>query len=1365
MTTLVIAEKPSVARDLARVLGATRKRQGYIEGNGHVVTWAVGHLVGLAQPHDIDPAWKAWTRSALPMLPAEFPLVVLEDGRDQYEIVERLLRDPRIESIIAATDAGREGELIFRYIVERAGSTKPWKRLWISSLTDEAIREGFRKLEPGSRYDPLADAARARSRADWLVGMNLSRLYSIGRRDLFSVGRVQTPTLAMVVERDRAIASFVPVPYLEVHGTFATERGSFVATYHPTKDALRRKDGRLDLPKAETARLPADGVIATSIVERAKGAVARLEVVERSTKKTPPPLLYDLTELQRDANRLFGLTAKQTLDAAQALYERHKMLSYPRTDSRHLSTDVAKTVPAIVDRIARRYLDDVDTSVLEKPLGPRFVDDAKVSDHHAIIPTGELSSLPESSSEARVFDLVCRRLLMALHPDKVEGVTTVVATVAGESFRDRYIAKGITIESPGWSRLEKKTRHRDDEPTIPGGLVEGEAANVTNVKAVEKKTQPPKPFTEGTLLTAMETAGKSLDAKELADAMRDSGLGTPATRAATLETLISRGYLVRDGKTLRATEKGSALVDNVHPQVRSAAMTGEWELRLKRMERREDGFAEFMKDIETYVASVVGENPVPGGPSAPMGPPADFESSVRGVADSSGSRSAPGSLARPSAPSPAYETSLRPASPPARPPAPMRAATPLSELPALLEKRFGFQKFRPHQREICEAVTSGKSALVVMPTGAGKSLCYQLPGIARGGTTLVVSPLIALIEDQVAKLRTMGLVAERIHSGMDRLASREVCARYLRGELDFFFLAPERLGVPGFPEMLAKRPPALIAIDEAHCISQWGHDFRPDYRMLRDRLALLAKVPTIALTATATPLVQEDILAQLGIPDADSFIFGFRRTNLAIEVVDAGAADRASLALTLLRDPARRPAIVYTSSRKDAEATTAKLASTIRAETYHAGMPAGSRSDVQRRFLAGELDVIVATVAFGMGIDKADVRTVIHAALPASVEGYYQEIGRAGRDGKPSRAILFHGARDRRTHEFFLERDYPASELLERIVKAVGKTGIARDALAAKFARETESFEKAVEKLWTHGGLSVDADDMITRGHSQWRASYDVQRAHKLEQIERMLAFTGTTTCRMRALIRHFGDTDDSGANCGLCDICAPESVAIATQREATDDEISVLEDVVAELDSKDGQSIGKIFEAIGEGRIDRSAFEAMLSAAARLDVVRVEEKSFERDGRRIVYRAAYLGDDARTWLDDGDRSGLTIIDLEAFSPSEKRGRFSKSKKPTKTTRGRTTTRTRTTSAASSSLEDLSPSDSRVVEALRVLRKLEAKRLGVPPFVVFTDKDLFAIARAAPMTETALLEIRGFGAKKVAKFGSRILRVVRESTS
>jgi DNA topoisomerase-3 len=1309
----VVAEKPSVARDIARVLGANSKGEGYLHGNGYIVTWAIGHLVALAQPHEIEPQWRAWRRELLPMLPREWPLVVSDKTKEQFETVRRVLNSPRVSRVVCATDAGREGELIFRYIYEAAECGKPVSRLWISSLTPDAIRRGFDTLKPGSQYDPLADAARGRSRADWLVGMNLSRAYSLAFGDDFSVGRVQTPTLAMLVERELAVRNFVPEDYLEVEATFHPEGAPEENTYKGTWLRDRGKDGEDKESLVQAMRLPPDGEEARRVVERARTGEARIETLAAQTQRMAPPLLYDLTELQRHANRLYGFSAQRTLDAAQALYEKHKLLSYPRTDSRHLSQDVARTLAAVVKAVEAPYREQMAAGTGERPLGRRYVDDAKVTDHHAIIPTTAPSGKAQlSPDEKKIYDLVCRRLLSAWHEDHVWSVTTIITAIRNGGIADRYHTSGSSVERVGWKVLDIALPNENAERALPPGLEQGLAQDVIDAEVLKKKTRAPKRFTEATLLTAMETAGKTLEEKELSEAMKETGLGTPATRAAIIEVLLKREYVVRKGKSLEATDKAIQLISVVHPEVKSPAMTGQWEAYLRRIERGSARLEPFLKGIEEYVTEVVGKV---------------------------------GKTAAPPRPAPASVSAVPARAPEAKP------GTPLVEI---LHDAFGFPEFRANQEKVCEAVMAGHDVLLVMPTGSGKSLCYQLPAVARGGTALVISPLIALMEDQAAKLAARGFRVACIHSGRDRAASRQACVDYLNGVLQFLYIAPERLRVNGFPEMLAKRKPSLIAIDEAHCISQWGHDFRPDYRMLGQYLPSLRPAPVIALTATATPIVQDDITVQLGLESPGRFIHGFRRDNLAVEVVEVAPSRRASLVEQLLQEETRRPAIVYTPTRQQAESVAATLNRHFPAGAYHAGLDASHRASVQQQFVAGEIEVMVATIAFGMGIDKPDIRTVIHTAMPGSLEAYYQEIGRAGRDGAPSRTILMHSYADRRTHDFFFERDYPDVKVLESIYACLGAEPVAKDEIRLKLRMDEESLDKALEKLWIHGGAQVDFAENVSRGHDRWREPYLAQVGQRQKQLDLMLRYVESNQCRMAALVRHFGDLANAEHNCGICDFCAPRDCVGQRFRPATAAEREVALRVIKALREEGVRPTGRLYSELLPGEeLSRDEFEEVLGALARSGLVRLIEATFEKDGKTIPFRKAALSRGGQAV------EGMPEPEFQMKSPPP--ASAAASKKRSRKAKG---ARRRVAAPAPRKARaepEASQVDDEVEGALRAWRLAEAKRRGVPAFRILTDRTLKELAARRPASAAELLAVPGIAISTVEKYASQIYRLVQ----
>jgi ATP-dependent DNA helicase RecQ len=693
----------------------------------------------------------------------------------------------------------------------------------------------------------------------------------------------------------------------------------------------------------------------------------------------------------------------------------------------------------------------------------------------------------------------------------------------------------------------------------------------------------------------------------------------------------------------------------------------------------------------------------------------------------------------------------------------------MPDLASLLHRTFGHSNFRANQEAVCRAATEGSDVLLVMPTGAGKSLCYQLPAIARGGTALVISPLIALMDDQAAKLSANGLRVARIHSGLSRDDSRQACRDYLDGTLNFLFIAPERMRVPGFPEMLARRKPSLIAIDEAHCISAWGHDFRPDYRTLGEHLPALRPAPIIALTATATPTVQQDIVAQLHLQDPSLFIHGFRRSNLAIEVVEMSKPRRHEFTTQLLNNAANRPAIVYAPSRKSAEELASELHRHFPAAAYHAGLEPSVRERVQQAFQSGKLEVVVATIAFGMGIDKADVRTVVHTALPASVEAFYQEIGRAGRDGLPSRTVLLHSYADRKMHEFFLERDYPPSSDLARVAQVLASHPDPTDylmpePLARSIKMDLDTFSKAIEKLIAQGAASADLAGNVRRtaatgSKESWRPGYDAQIAFRRSQLDRMAAFAETQQCRMTAVIRHFGDMADAHRPCGKCDFCSPSTTSAQTFAEPTSAQARDLRAILSALATR-STSTGKLHTELAPSLnsvSDRRAFDILLDALARAGLITLTAETFTNsEGKLLPYKKAALTHEGRS----EDASELAGVVLPATSESESAPARSRSRKSTP---GRASGNNQC--APGDVPADLTAEQKNLAAALRAWRKSEASKTGKPAFIVLSDAVLRNVAVANPQSLPELLTISGIGPNKADQFGADIIAQCRMQAS
>ena len=602
---LVIAEKPSVAKSLAAVLGAANRRDGYLEGNGWLVSWCLGHLAGLADAATYNPDYAKWRYDDLPILPESWRFTIAKDKRDQFDVLRTLLRREDVTEVVNACDAGREGELIFRTVYCLAGCTKPIRRLWISSMEDSAIREGFANLRPGSDYDGLHQAALCRAKADWLVGINATRLFSVLYHRTLNIGRVMSPTLALIVQREAEIDAFKPVPFYTVV---------------------------LELPGfSVSGERMVDKAAAQQLKTACQGGTATVKKVERKEKSEKPPALYDLTTLQRDANRLLGYTAQQTLDYLQNLYEK-KLCTYPRTDSRYLTSDMAEGLPVLVNLVANAM--PFRKGIAISCDAAAVINDKKVTDHHAIIPTrniqeADLSALPVG--ERAVLELVALRLLCAVAEPHTYAETAVMVECAGAEFS----AKGRTVKQPGWRALDAAYRaglknaepdKETEDKALPDGgrlpeLAEGQSLPVAGAAVKEGKTTPPKHYTEDTLLSAMETAGKD----EMPEDAERKGLGTPATRAGILEKLVSTGFLERKKSKkqvqLLPSHDAVSLITVLPEQLQSPLLTAEWEYRLGEIERGELAPEDFMAEITAMLKELVGTYQVIKGSEYLFAPP------------------------------------------------------------------------------------------------------------------------------------------------------------------------------------------------------------------------------------------------------------------------------------------------------------------------------------------------------------------------------------------------------------------------------------------------------------------------------------------------------------------------------------------------------------------------------------------------------------------------------------------------------------------------------------------------------------------------------------------------------------------------
>ena len=614
-----IAEKPSVARDIADVLGARDKKDGYIEGNGYQVTWTFGHLCTLKEPHEYTPNWKSWSLGSLPMIPPRFGIKLISNPtyERQFSVIENLMR--HADMIINCGDAGQEGELIQRWVMQKAGARCPVKRLWISSLTEEAIREGFVKLRDASDFQPLYEAGLSRAIGDWLLGMNATRLYTMKygqNRQVLSIGRVQTPTLALIVNRQLEIQNFVPKQYWELKTVYRDTTFSAILK-KSEEELILEAEKQKESPSAAKAKKEeenrgiepiADRERGMSLLEQIKNSPFTITNVTKKNGKEAPLRLFDLTSLQVECNKKFAFSADETLKTIQSLYEK-KVATYPRVDTTYLSDDIYPKCPGILKGLRDYETLTASLAGTTLPKSKKVFDNSKVTDHHAIIPTGQH---PQNLTdmERRVFDLIARRFIAVFYPDCLFATTTVLGEVEGIEFK----VTGKQILDPGWrvvfgtpsaqSQEEKEEKIGEEENVLPAFVVGESGPHIPDL--YEKWTQPPRPYTEATLLRAMETAGKLVDNDELRDALKENGIGRPSTRAAIIETLFKRNYIRKEKKNLVATPTGVELVQIIHEELlKSAELTGIWEKKLREIEKCTYNAGQFLEELKQMVTDVV----------------------------------------------------------------------------------------------------------------------------------------------------------------------------------------------------------------------------------------------------------------------------------------------------------------------------------------------------------------------------------------------------------------------------------------------------------------------------------------------------------------------------------------------------------------------------------------------------------------------------------------------------------------------------------------------------------------------------------------------------------------------------------------
>ncbi len=1210
LKAIVIAEKRSVAEKIAKAFlpdgWKPAKTASFFDCEIGRIVWTNGHLLGLAAPEDIEPSWQKWQTESLPMLPTPeqwFTKALNEAAQIRLQFLQQEIVKSAYDLCVVATDPGREGQLIAQWLLQGLQLGAPIYRLWLQSLDAASIRSAWEHKQLNDSYAGLGHSAEARARSDWLVGLNLSRYYSIHLGALFPVGRVQTPTLQLVKDRENQISGHLPSVQWSLSARL--DSAPWEAKLCESVNPLVRVD---DLQKRQRShtRFSAD--------KKANWTPQltlpfRIEVsgrYDQEFSENPPPF-YNLLDIQIDANRLLNYSAAQTAALCQELYEVHELISYPRTESRTLPTALVAEQQALAQSFAQMPSLTGGLCVepeLLKPLPESHLHTPESHhEHYALVPVQTPVTVLRADL-ASIFELISRRWFQAFM-GPVRGHTSVITLLPSEegtrAFWEKnkllWVIEIRQISDSGFRKDQKELPGRC-EKTLP---VQGEHFSVAEFQWQEHPIPAPALMSEAELLRAMtkDTANSQKTSSSPQSESSRIGLGTAATRAAVIESLKEDGYLHAAHGILTTTAKAKTLLEQVHPLLRSTQLTSRWESMLAKIEGDKLVTSAFLDQVARFLREVIFhvEKPMPSFSPLIAEPNENASSS------------------RTSLPGPALEKKPSAYKPPSK-----------KMVREVLLERFKITDFRPHQEDVCMAVAAGKDALLVMPTGCGKSLCYQLPGLLRGGKVLVLSPLISLMQNQASHLSNLGIAAGLLHSGLTRDQSRDICSKY-RDQSEFFlFIAPERLGLGRFLEFLHRYPPNLIAIDEAHCISGWGHDFRPDYRLIGSCLESLKEIPKIALTATAGQQVQADIVSRLKMKNPHTVITGFRRTNIAIEVDYVEDSHKSKVVHKIAEDVTRLPMIIYTPTRKLADTLAASFPPPYKAAAYHAGLPSSERQAIIDHFLAGNIDIMVATVAFGMGIDKANIRTVVHYSVPGNPENYYQEIGRAGRDGKLSRAILLYSWEDWRIQEYLLNKSYPDAKNLQKVSDLLAKSPKTLPQLQAALGYDPEELTALLEKLrglqmiqqlGQHFALREGAPSIIDEG-------YAAQVSKRKESLQFMDQFTRSSACRMSTIVGYFTNDPNQLKPCGICDICFPNYSSLGIRQKLSDEDLKRCRIILETLADYPQVAKGKLWKEM-PGGWQQGEFDALLACLEQYGMIKIKREQFQKKDHLIHFQKITL--------------------------------------------------------------------------------------------------------------------------------------------